>query len=67
MPQEMKAKLLEGRPRVDEQRQDDAQQSHQHQQGKRLRDAVKEKVLHALLLGNGNHVVTDNLTCFLLR
>jgi hypothetical protein len=61
MPQKVKSETLKCGPSVDEQRNDDAHQSQQHQQRKRLRDAVKEKVLHALRLGNRNHFVADDL------
>ena len=45
VPQKVKTKLGKRWPSVDKQRHDDAQQGHKHQQRKRLRDAVKQKVL----------------------
>ena len=54
-PQELEAELLERRPRVQEQRDDDAHQRRQHQQRERLRAAMEQHVLPALAARDRRH------------
>ena len=54
-PDELDAKLVESWPRVNEQRDDDAQQRHQHQQRQALGQPMENDVLQPLPLGNRHH------------